>query len=94
MSTSEEGRSSQCASSTTKSERGLRRPFCDQPQRREADQKEVGSVRLGDSERRLERAPLRVGKEIQAVEQWKQQLVKACEGELRLGQRTRRVTRP
>jgi hypothetical protein len=45
-------------------ERGLRRPFCDQSQRREADQEEVGSGRLCNPERRLECAPLGVGKKI------------------------------
>ena len=70
--------------------RRLGRPFCDQPQRREADQEQVGSVALGDPERRLERPSLRVGKEIETAEQGKQQLVKAREGEPRLGQRTRR----
>jgi hypothetical protein len=71
LSTSEEGRSSR------EEERGLRGPFCDQPQSREADQEKVGRVGLRNPERRLERAPLWVGKEIPAVQQWKQELVKA-----------------
>ena len=64
--------------------------FCDQPQRRKADQEQVGSVALGNPERRLERAPLRVRKEIQAAEEREQQLVEPCEGELRLGEGTGR----
>ena len=71
-------------------ERGLRRPFCDQSQRREADQEEVGSVCLCNPERCLECAPLGVGKKIQTAEQGKQQLVEPCKSELRLGQRARR----
>jgi hypothetical protein len=67
--------------------RRVGRPFCDQPQRRKADQEQVGSVALGKPERRLECASLRVGKEIESVEQWEQQLMKAREGEPRLGQR-------
>jgi hypothetical protein len=47
----------------------VRRQFRDQPKRREADQEQVGSVALGDPERRLERAPLRVGKDVETVEQ-------------------------
>ena len=67
--------------------RRVGRPVCDQPQRRKADQEQVGSVALGNPERRLECASLRVGKEIESVEQWEQQLMKAREGEPRLGQR-------
>jgi hypothetical protein len=39
-------------------------PFRDQPQRREADQEQVGSVALGNPERRFEGALLRVRKDL------------------------------
>ncbi|MDP9277175.1 MAG: hypothetical protein M3O76_03065, partial [Actinomycetota bacterium] len=48
--------------------RCLSRPFCDEPERREADQEQVRSVALGDTERRLEGLSLRVWKEIQTAE--------------------------
>ena len=70
--------------------RRLGRPFCDQPEGREADQEQVGGVALGNPERRLECPSLRVGKEIEAVQQGNEQLVKPREGELRFGQRARR----
>ena len=71
-------------------QRSLGCPFGDQPQRREADQEQVGSVALGNPERRLECPSLRVGKQIEPTEQGKQQLVQAGEGERRLGERSRR----
>jgi hypothetical protein len=48
--------------------RSLGCPFCDQSQRREADQEQVGRVALGDTERRLEGLSLRVWNAIQMAE--------------------------
>ena len=50
-------------------ERRLRHPICNQPERREADQEQVGSGALANPERRLERTSLRLGKEIETAEQ-------------------------
>jgi hypothetical protein len=51
--------------------RRLRRAFSDQPERCEADQEHVGSSAVGNPERRLQRASLRVGKETKSAEQGK-----------------------
>ena len=48
--------------------RRLRRAFCDESQRREADQEQVRRVAVGNTERRLEGLSLRVWKENQAAE--------------------------
>jgi len=48
--------------------RCVRRPFCDEPERREADQEQIRSVALGDTERRLEGLSLQVWKEIQTAQ--------------------------
>ena len=71
-------------------QRSLGCPFGDQPQRREADQEQVRSVALGNTERRLECLSLRVGKQIETTEQGEQELVQAREGERRLRERSRR----
>jgi hypothetical protein len=69
--------------------RCLRRPFCEEPERREADQEQVGRLALGNTERRLEGPSLRVRKEVQSAEQGEQELVKARKGKLGLRKRTR-----
>ena len=48
--------------------RCLSRPFCDEPERREANEEQVRSFALGNTERRLDGPSLRVWKEIQTAE--------------------------
>jgi hypothetical protein len=48
--------------------RCLSRPFCDEPERREADQEQVRRVAVGNTESSLEGLSLRLWKEIETAE--------------------------